>query len=140
MSKSPPSARHGYSGKPLYQKLGLKPGMRYLTIGAPDHYLDLVADAEEVSFYTRAKTADVVHLFCRNLAAAEKKIEPALTRIADKGMLWVSWPKKSSPLYKDLTESDFRRLILPLGWVDVKVCAVDQDWSALKLLRRKTPA
>ena len=52
-------------------------------------------------------------------------------------MIWLSWPKKSSPLYVDLTEQDFRNHILPLGWVDVKVCAVDEDWSGLKFLRRK---
>ena len=62
----------------------------------------------------------------------------ALRSVKDGGMIWVSWPKKSSPLYIDLTEQDFRDHILPLGWVDVKVCAVDDDWSGLKFLKRKS--
>ena len=129
---------HGYSGKPLYQKLGLKPGMVCLTLGAPEHYPELVEGVEEVIFRTSGKTADVVHLFCRKRADLDAKIEGALAKVAEGGMLWVSWPKKSSPMYQDLTEGDFRTVILPLGWVDVKVCAVDQDWSGLKFMRRRT--
>ena len=131
------SATHGYSGKPLYQKLGLKPGMVCLTMGAPADYPELVDGVEEVIFRTRGKTADVVHLFCRQRADLDAKIEGALSKVADGGMLWVSWPKKSSPMYQDLTEDDLRTVILPLGWVDVKVCAVDQDWSGLKFMRRR---
>ena len=115
----------GYSGKPLYQKLGLKPGMRCLTIRAPDHYPDLVDGAEGVRFLKRAARADLVHVFCLQRS------------VVIGGMIWASWPKKSSPLYKDLTEQDFRDYILPRGWVDVKVCAVDGDWSGLKFLRRR---
>ncbi|MEM9234854.1 MAG: DUF3052 domain-containing protein [Pseudomonadota bacterium] len=129
---------HGYSGKPLFQKLGLKPGMVCLSISAPAHYPDLVEGAEEVAFRKRATQADVVHLFCRRRRDLETKIESALDKVAEGGMLWVSWPKNSSPLFKDLTEDDLRTIILPTGWVDVKVCAVDQDWSGLKFLRRKT--
>ncbi|MEL6827996.1 MAG: DUF3052 domain-containing protein [Pseudomonadota bacterium] len=127
----------GYSGKPLYQKLGLKPGMRCLTIRAPDHYPELVAGAEGVRFLKRAAPADLVHVFCRQRRDVAPLFERALRSVVTGGMIWVSWPKKSSLLYKDLTEQDFRNHILPLGWVDVKVCAVDGDWSGLKLLRRR---
>lgn len=128
---------HGYSGKPLYQKLGLKPGMRCLTIRPPGNYADLVAGAEDVRFMTRAKHADVVHLFCRTRRELDQRVESALARVTDGGMLWVSWPKKSSALFRDLTEDQLREVILPSGWVDVRVCAVDADWSGLKFLKRR---
>ena len=129
---------HGYSGKPLFQKLGLKPGMHCLVIGAPDHYDSLVQDATGVVFVRAPGPADLVHLFCRNLGDLKQHIDAALSYAAPGGMVWLSWPKKSSALFRDLTEDDLRRVILPTGWVDVKVCAVDQDWSGLKFLRRKT--
>lgn len=128
---------HGYAGKPLFQKLGLKPGMVCLTIGAPAHYPDLVKGAEDVTFSTRSKSADVVHLFCPDTKTLKNKIEKALHHVRSGGALWVSWPKKSGALYKDLTEDDLRSVILPMGWVDVKVCAVDADWSGLKFVQRK---
>ncbi len=131
-------ATHGYSGKPLFQKLGLRPGMRYQLIGAPLHYPELVAGATDVRFMQRAKSADVVHLFCPNRRALDRQIKRALDCVVPGGMLWVSWPKKSSALFKDLTEDQLRDVILPLNWVDVKVCAVDDDWSGLKFLQRKS--
>lgn len=131
-------SEHGYSGKPLAQKLGFKDGMAVLAIGAPEHYSDLLGETPGVTFRVRAKSADAVHLFCPDRAALDRKIESALAKVADGGMLWVSWPKKSSPMFKDLTEGDLRSVILPTGFVDVKVCAVDQDWSGLKFLRRKS--
>ena len=132
-----PRQTHGYSGKPLFQKLGLKPGMRCLTLKAPAHYQDLVQGVEGVRFLTRAAPANVVHLFCHRKQDVAPLVARALKSIEAGGMIWVSWPKKSSPLYIDLTEQDFRDHILPLGWVDVKVCAVDADWSGLKFLKRK---
>ena len=116
---------HGYSGKPLFQKLGLK------------HYDALRAGAEGVDFVSGDGPADIVHLFCTDRAVFETQVDAALARVAEKGMLWVSWPKKSSNLFIDLTEDVLREVVLPTGWVDVKVCAVDQAWSGLKSLRRK---
>ncbi|MFK7888226.1 MAG: DUF3052 domain-containing protein [Gammaproteobacteria bacterium] len=132
-----PATTHGYSGKPLYQKLGLKPGMRCLTINAPAHHAELMTGVEDVRFSARFRSADVVHLFCPSKATLTRKIDGALAKVADGGFLWISWPKKSSPLYKDLTEGDLRTVVLPTGWVDVKVCAVDADWSGLKFMRRR---
>ena len=128
---------HGYSGKPLFQRLGLEPGVRCQLIGAPRHYPQLVAGAIDVRFMRRAKSADVVHLFCPNRATLDRQIGRALDCVVPGGMLWVSWPKKSSTLFVDLTEGRLRGVILPLDWVDVKVCAVDADWSALKFLERR---
>lgn len=128
---------HGYSGKPLFQKLGMKPGMSVLPLAPPAHYAELVQGAEGVEFVVTGP-ADIVHLFCANRAELTASLELAMAQIAEGGMLWVSWPKKASKLFLDLTEDDLRTLILPTGWVDVKVCAVDADWSGLKFLRRKS--
>ena len=127
----------GYSGKPLFQKLGLKPGMRCLPINAPEHYYELVTGAEGIRFLKRAAPAEIVHLFCPDRRSLDKRALSALARVKAGGMLWVSWPKKSSSLFIDLTEGQIRDVILPTGWVDVKVCAVDADWSGLKFLRRR---
>ncbi|MEL7296636.1 MAG: DUF3052 domain-containing protein [Pseudomonadota bacterium] len=127
----------GYSGKPLFQKLGIKPGMRCKPMLAPAHYGELLTGIEGATVSSRLRSADVVHLFCRTKSVLVKQIDAALARVVPGGMLWISWPKKSSPLYKDLTEDDLRTIVLPLGWVDVKVCAVDNDWSGLKFMRRK---
>lgn len=132
-----PAPTASYSGKPLYQKLGMKPGMRVMPINSPESYFDLVADAEGVDYVDGGK-ADIVHLFCGTRLDLDANFEHALPQVAEKGMLWVSWPKKSSKLFVDLTEDQLREVILPTGWVDVKVCAVDADWSGLKFLRRKT--
>ncbi|MEM1387689.1 MAG: DUF3052 domain-containing protein [Pseudomonadota bacterium] len=132
------TAPHGYSGKPLFQKLGLKPGMSLLPLHPPAHYPDLIAGAEDVTPIAAPGPADVVHLFCANRAVLDAEGTQALSYIAPGGMLWVSWPKKASPHFVDLTEDAIRDVLLPTGWVDVKVCAVDGDWSGLKFLRRKT--
>ena len=129
---------HGYSGKPLSAKLGLKPGDVCLLVRAPTHYHELLKDASELRFANRKCNADVVHVFCYKRADLKSHFERALASIRPGGMIWVSWPKKSSKLFKDLTEQDLRDHVLPQGWVDVKVCAVDEDWSALKFLRRKS--
>lgn len=127
----------GYSGKPLFTKLGLKPGMPCLTIDAPDHYGPLLGGVEGVTFLQQAGKADMVHLFCKDRAALEAGIDTALASATPGGMVWIFWPKKSSARFVDLTEDGIRSVVLPTGWVDVKVCAVDADWSGLKFLRRK---
>lgn len=129
--------QHGYSGKPLFQKIGLKPGMRCLPLNAPGHYRDLMQGAEGIEYVAGSASADIVHLFCERQSVLERDAPSALARVSPNGMLWVSWPKKSSDQFIDLTEDGVRTVILPTGWVDVKVCAVDQDWSALKFLLRR---
>jgi hypothetical protein len=112
--------------------------MRCLSIGSPVDYETLVEGAQGVRFLKRSAEADLVHLFCPDRRTLDKKIGKAIGHVADKGMIWISWPKKSSKLFKDLVEDDLRTVVLPTGWVDVKVCAVDADWSGLKFLRRRT--
>jgi hypothetical protein len=129
----------GYSGTPLWKKLGLKPGLRVATLHAPVPYARLVADLPEgVQVGERADAlTDLAHLFVteasvlgRELAALRRTMRPDAT-------LWVSWPKKAAKVATDVTEDTVRALALPLGWVDVKVCAVDAVWSGLKLVVRK---
>jgi hypothetical protein len=136
-ARTPPQT-HGYSGKPLYQKLGLKPSMTCLAIKPPPHYPDLVEGVEGVRFLKRAASSNCVHVFCRRRRDVASLFDRALASVVPGGMIWVSWPKKSSSLFIDLTEQDLRDHVLPLGWVDTKVCAVDTDWSGLKFLKRKT--
>lgn len=130
-------ATSGYSGKPLFQKLGLKPGMTCLTIGAPENYENLIEGAEDVRVSARVRSADVIHAFCRSRRELEKVAPKALAARRTGSMIWISWPKKSSSMFVDLTEDGVREVMLPTGWVDVKVCAVDEDWSGLKFLKRR---
>jgi hypothetical protein len=130
----------GYSGKSLIEKLGLKPGQALAAIDPPEHYADLVAPLPEGA---RVETAPgpnsaIVHLFVRNRAALEAKAAETARTLPPGASLWVSWPKKASKLHVDLTEDGVRAALLPTGLVDVKVAAVDADWSGLKFLRRKT--
>ena len=129
----------GYSGTPLAQKLGIKPGHKVATIGAPAGYRNLLAPLpESVSFTTEiAAEAPFVHLFVRERKTLEKELKRLRRLLADAGVLWVSWPKKSSGVATDITEDSIREVCLPLGFVDVKVCAVDETWSGLKLMIRR---
>ena len=131
----------GYSGTSLVRKLGFKPGWRVLLVDAPDHYLDLLGGAEDLSFVDGrgedASPADAAHVFLHHAGDAAGQSRAAIARLRAGGLLWLSWTKKSSPIHLGLTEDMLRDAVLPLGWVDVKVCAVDTDWSGLKFLKRK---
>lgn len=142
MSAAPPA---GYSGKAIAAKIGIKPGDRVSVIDAPDHYADLLAPLPGGAVIVPAKAGEgeagaIVHAFVRHRAELAALV-PALTPWPPLGaMIWISWPKKASPLFHDLTEDGVREFMLPTGWVDVKVAAVDADWSGLKFLRRRTSA
>ena len=129
----------GYSGKPLIQKLGVREGDVLAVVDAPAHYAELVAPLPDGTRLTDGPDSEarVLHLFVQDRADLEAKIGAALADRPDGGMVWISWPKKSSKLFVDLTEDGVRAVVLPTGWVDVKVCAVDADWSGLKFLRRR---
>lgn len=129
----------GYSGKPLGRKLGIKAGDVVCAIGPPDHYPTLLEPLPPgASIVASADEPAIVHAFVRRTADLEQLAAPlvALPRVG--GSIWISWPKKASPLFVDLTEDGVRKVMLPTGWVDVKVCAVDADWSGLKFLRRRS--
>ncbi|MCB1390529.1 MAG: hypothetical protein KDK12_15515 [Rhodobacteraceae bacterium] len=126
----------GYSGTPLIRKLGFAPGMVVRLTAPPADYLSWLGGAEGVAFDGSATGAGAAHVFLH--APANLPLIPgALAALAPGGMLWLSWAKKSSPLHAGITEDSLRDAVLPLGWVDVKVCAVSADWSGLKFLRRR---
>ena len=129
----------GYSGTPLAQKLGIKTGQRVVTIHAPVNYSKLLAPLPEAVSFHRKVTAGAgfVHLFISKRKALEKELKRLRRLLADTGVLWISWPKKSSGVATDVTEDVIRDVALPLGFVDVKVCAVDETWSGLKLMVRR---
>jgi hypothetical protein len=130
----------GYSGRPLAAKLGLKPGQRAWASGMPASVLaEIEAEVPGFAFADGAPEAglDAAHVFTASRAELEAQIAPLRPLLAPAGMIWVSWPKKASKVPTDITEDTVREVALPLGLVDVKVCAVDETWSGLKLVIRK---
>jgi hypothetical protein len=129
----------GYSGVSLARKLGIVPGCRVHVRGAPAGYgralepLPLGVEFQD----SVSELADLVHLFCDQSSALKAELEELRGSVRSDAAVWVSWPKKSSRRPTDITEDTIRELALPLGFVDVKVCAVDEIWSALKLVIRK---
>ena len=130
----------GYSGTPLAQKLGIKPGSRIHAANAPGNYLELVAPLPKgVKVMPRLSgDTDIVHLFSTSKSDLAGKLRAVLAKLKMDGAIWVSWPKKSSEVATDISEDTVRELALPLGLVDIKVCAVDDVWSGLKLVIRKS--
>jgi len=128
----------GYSGTPLVKKLGLKAGSRVYVEGAPENYLTLLGTLPEGTTIVPRLNGKVgaVHLFTTDAAQLARKLAAYRERIAEDGMIWVSWPKKAAKVETDVTEDVVREAALPLGLVDVKVCAVDEVWSGLKLVIR----
>ena len=130
----------GYSGTPLARKLGIKEGATIAALGAAP--ADFAALLEPLPPGVRWRTTArapldmIVAFFTRRSDVARRW--PALTRaVGSEGTVWVAWPKRSSGVTTDLTEDTFREDLLPTGWVDVKVCAIDATWSGLKLVLRK---
>lgn len=129
----------GYSGKPLHAKLGLVPPMELLVVGAPPDYPVWLGDVPAgVSLATTPPDPlHAVHAFVVERAAMESLLPDLRRRLRQDGFVWVSWPKKASKVPTDITEDVIRDVALPLGFVDVKVCAVSDVWSGLKLVIRK---
>jgi hypothetical protein len=129
----------GYSGTPLPKKLGIPLMGRVLIVGAPASFMNLIAPLPPGA--TLAKRASGEHAYIHLFATQRKKLAAELARLAPQlkkdGMLWVSWPKKASKVDTDVTEDVVREIALPMGLVDVKVCAVDEVWSGLKLVYRR---
>ena len=126
----------GYSGTPLWKKLGFKTGMKVMVLNAPAHYPSLFEDSANDWLLVK-KDADAIHLFITEIKQVSE-IEKLSKLMPPAIMLWVSWPKKTSPLSKGLSEDHIRNAALACGLVDIKVCAVDKDWSGLKLTRRRS--
>jgi hypothetical protein len=129
----------GYSGTPLPQKLGIKPGLSVITINAPTNYRRLLCTIPEgVTFSDRLKPeSSFVHVFIKTRRELKKSLSILREKLADTGTVWVSWPKRSAGVPTDVTEDVVRAVALPLGFVDVKVCAIDETWSGLKLMVRR---
>ncbi len=128
----------GYSGTPLVQKLGIKPGYKMCVIDPPDNYWDLLGELpENVSVRELGEAMfDFIHVFARDRSQLEAQMPTLRDRIIPNGMIWVSWPKKASKVATDLSENVVRDLALKNWLVDVKVAAVDGTWSGLKLVIR----
>lgn len=129
----------GYSPRPLHKKLGIKEGMKVRFINEPDDYFDLLNGwPEKVEVLGSEETlADFIHLFVKSTFELEGQLPILKDHIVKNGMIWVSWYKKSSKIPTDVTEDVIRNLALSMGMVDVKVCAVDEKWSGLKIVWRK---
>ncbi len=132
-------ATTGYSGTPLVKKLGFKQGHRVVFRSTPDHYFQLLAGLPKIFVLPSPgkESADLIHLFCTRREALEEAFPVLKEALKKSGMLWVSWPKASSALPTDLNGNIVRQTGLEIGLVDVKVCAVDADWSALKFMYRR---
>jgi hypothetical protein len=129
----------GYSGTPLAKKLGIKSGSRIHLRHAPEGYLDLVAPLPEgVALAARlGESVDLVHVFSTRRQELAKDLETCRKKMRPDAMIWVSWPKKTAKVPTDIVEDTIRDVALPLGLVDVKVCAINDVWSGLKLVLRR---
>lgn len=130
----------GYSGTPLAKKLGIKEGFSVLGIGLPENYLDLVdplPDNVEISAKVDISPFDLIHLFTNSRDELFSKLAECVRLSKQDGSIWVSWYKKAAKLPTEITEDLIREAAFPLGLVDIKVCAVDEKWSGLKLVIRK---
>lgn len=129
----------GYSGTPLAKKLGIKERSTVCAVNAPDDYAVLLdplpADVKLIDHVIA--DADLVHLFTNSVAELQKSLSRARRLIKQDGSIWVSWYKKAARLPTEITEDTVREAAFPLGLVDIKVCAVDEKWSGLKLVIRK---
>jgi hypothetical protein len=124
----------GYSGTPLAKKLGVKKGLKMAVYHKPEYYFNLFTDfPENVKLINKGKV-DLIHYFVKKEKQLQKDIIKLKDQIEQNGMIWISWPKKSSKVETDITEDVVRNLALKNGLVDIKVCAVDETWSGLKLV------
>ena len=129
----------GYSQTPLAKKLGLKSGYTFMLYNAPDHYFNLFEDLPEHLIELqefKENTIDFIHIFCTTFSNLSKTINTYKPLLKINGILWVSWPKGSSKISTDLKRDPIRELILKTGLVDIKVAAIDKDWSGLKFVYR----
>jgi Protein of unknown function (DUF3052) len=133
------SSLAGYSGTPLAKKLGIVANVCVVTRWAPDNYAELLEPIPPgVTFKKKVSSAtDVVHVFTDRKSRLAEELTTLREEIRLDAAVWVSWPKKASKVATDITEDTIRELALPLGFVDVKVCAVSEVWSGLKLVVRK---
>jgi hypothetical protein len=128
----------GYSGKPLLAKLGIKEGFTICIINQPENYFDILGELPAGVTIKNKLSGELnfIHFFTKSKKELSSNIVKLKKHLSKKGMLWVSWPKKSSKIPADITEDTIREIALPIGLVDIKVCAVNDNWSGLKLVNR----
>lgn len=126
----------GYSGTALATKLGIKPGMVMRAVHAPKEYRELLAPLPDGARVANGGRADIVHHFTRQKSELGRALRGYRKALDAATPVWVSWPKKASGVATDVSEDVVRELALPLGYVDIKVCAVSDVWSGLKLVVR----
>jgi hypothetical protein len=125
----------GYSGTPLVKKLGIKEGFKIALYNQPEYYFNLLTDLPlGVKTINKKGNVDFIHYFVKEEKQLLKDINKLKEQIEQNGMIWISWPKKSSKVETDITEDVVRNVALKNGLVDIKVCAVDDVWSGLKLV------
>ena len=125
----------GYSGTPLDKKPGIKPGSNIQLVNAPDYYFNLFTDLPgDLHIDEDDAPKDLVHFFKSEENELITMLPILREQIKPNGMIWLSWPKKSSKMKTDITEDTIRNFALKIGLVDIKVCAVDETWSGLKLV------
>jgi hypothetical protein len=137
---SPDATGAGYSGTPLGRKLGFRPGMRVFADAIPvdiRHQIRFDLDGDPDWCFAPEAAIEAAHIFVTEREAMATKLAALRTLIVREGYVWVSWPKRASKVDTDITEAVIRDVALPIGFVDVKVCAVDEMWSGLKLVIRK---
>lgn len=126
----------GYSGTPLVKKLGIQPEMKILLVNPPAAY-DQLLETDIRHQVVKSGKADFVHLFAVKRSELEKQFLSLIRQLPPTAIIWISWYKKSAKMPTDITEDIIREIVLPTGWVDVKVCAVSEQWSGLKIVTRK---
>jgi len=129
--------RSGYSGRPLYLKLGFKETHNILICNKPDNYLEWLEAPFELPIPNAKDLFDAIHLFSKEREELKALLAMHLPQLQQNGMIWISWPKKASKVITDITEDVVRAEIFPLGMVDIKVCSVSPIWSGLKVVIRK---
>lgn len=127
----------GYSTTPLIKKLGILPSSKVLLVNAPDAYADWLEIDIATQLTQKPTSADFIHFFTTSSHELKKVFEKLVQTVNPGTVIWISWYKKSSGKATDVTEDGIREVVLPTGWVDVKVCAVSDEWSGLKIVRRK---
>jgi hypothetical protein len=130
----------GYSGTPLVRKLGLRPGWRVAVLGAPEGLDELLGELPEGLRVVRRLTdgIDAAWIFVLARRDLERRLPDLLRRLPSDGTLWISWPKRASGVPTDVTEDVLREVVLPTGWVDIKVAAIDETWSGLRFALRRS--
>ena len=127
----------GYSGTPLLKKLSIKEESKVMLLNAPKNYMDFVEADISKQLVNEISKAHLMHLFVVSKAELKKDFSRIIQQAKDDLIIWISWYKKSSGIATDVTEDVIREIVLPTGWVDVKVCAVSDIWSGLKIVKRK---